>query len=364
MLIAERARRADDKNIVQEVIEKVMRVKLNVESMYRLEGPDSDATLSRIGTGIGGAIVAALSQTSIVQTSAFQRLLCLVATSLRYNEPVLLVGETGAGKTSVCEVLATAFGRQLHCVNCHQNTDTADLLGGQRPLRNRAALQRSAAASCIEVLSSLGIAHELNAQSKMEDVSSFVEAVLSKEQEHLASLEEASRDEARSALRTALRSVYQATALFEWQDGPLVQAMRAGDHILLDEISLADDSVLERLNSVLEPARTLVLAERATSSSHLGSEADLMSSQITGAEGFQVLATMNPGGDYGKKELSPALRNRFTEIWVPHVDIRSDLVQIINAQWKDASLAAWTEPIIDFSDWFIEDEEQRKRRQD
>lgn len=25
---------------------------------------------------------------------------------------------------------------------------------------------------------------------------------------------------------------------------------------------------------------------------------------------------MNPSGDYGKKELSPALRNRFTEIWV------------------------------------------------
>lgn len=25
---------------------------------------------------------------------------------------------------------------------------------------------------------------------------------------------------------------------------------------------------------------------------------------------------MNPGGDFGKRELSPALRNRFTEIWV------------------------------------------------
>jgi midasin len=25
---------------------------------------------------------------------------------------------------------------------------------------------------------------------------------------------------------------------------------------------------------------------------------------------------MNPSGDFGKKELSPALRNRFTEIWV------------------------------------------------
>lgn len=46
--------------------------------------------------------------------------------------------------------------------------------------------------------------------------------------------------------------------IFMWQDGPLVQAMRAGHLFLVDEISLADDSVLERLNSVLEPERTLV----------------------------------------------------------------------------------------------------------
>ncbi|KAJ9475426.1 Midasin [Pseudozyma hubeiensis] len=353
MLIAERARRSDDKDIVKEVIEKVMRVKLDVDRMYLLEGQDSEATLARMGTGLGSAIIKTLSSTSIVRTSAFQRLLCLVATSLRYNEPVLLVGETGAGKTSVCEVLATAFGRDLHCVNCHQNTDTADLLGGQRPLRNRAAQQNSAKAACIEALNELHIAHSLSGESKLEDVSSFMEAILSNEPEQLASLDQSQKATAKQSLNSALREVYQATALFEWRDGPLVQAMRAGDHILLDEISLADDSVLERLNSVLEPARTLVLAERATSSSHLSSEADISSSQITGADGFQVLATMNPGGDYGKKELSPALRNRFTEIWVPHVDIRNDLIQIINAQWKDARLLPWTEPIIDFSDWFI-----------
>jgi len=29
-----------------------------------------------------------------------------------------------------------------------------------------------------------------------------------------------------------------------------------------------------------------------------------------------IFATMNPSGDFGKRELSPALRNRFTEIWV------------------------------------------------
>jgi midasin len=47
-------------------------------------------------------------------------------------------------------------------------------------------------------------------------------------------------------------------SLFVWHDGPLVQAMRHGDFFLVDEISLAEDSVLERLNSVLEPKRLLV----------------------------------------------------------------------------------------------------------
>lgn len=34
-------------------------------------------------------------------------------------------------------------------------------------------------------------------------------------------------------------------------DGPLIKAMVNGDVFLADEISLADDSVLERLNSLL-----------------------------------------------------------------------------------------------------------------
>ena len=40
--------------------------------------------------------------------------------------------------------------------------------------------------------------------------------------------------------------------------------MRRGDLLLIDEISLAEDSVLERLNSVLDPARLLVLPEKSS----------------------------------------------------------------------------------------------------
>ncbi len=37
-------------------------------------------------------------------------------------------------------------------------------------------------------------------------------------------------------------------APFAWEDGPLVTAMRRGDMILIDELNLADDAVIERLN--------------------------------------------------------------------------------------------------------------------
>jgi midasin len=53
--------------------------------------------------------------------------------------------------------------------------------------------------------------------------------------------------------------------IFEWHDGILVQAMQEGGLLLIDEISLANDSVLERLNSVFESDRTLVLSEKSSS---------------------------------------------------------------------------------------------------
>ena len=44
------------------------------------------------------------------------------------------------------------------------------------------------------------------------------------------------------------KAAASARAPFEWADGPLVTAMRQGDIILIDELNLAEDAVLERLN--------------------------------------------------------------------------------------------------------------------
>jgi len=85
--------------------------------------------------------------------------------------------------------------------------------------------------------------------------------------------------------------------------------MKVGHTFLVDEISLAEDSVLELLNSVLEPERTLLLAEK-------GSSRNSASDQITAHQNFRLVATMNPGGDYGKKEVMCVLKNIFVVLYV------------------------------------------------
>ena len=55
-----------------------------------------------------------------------------------------------------------------------------------------------------------------------------------------------------AGLRQVVADISEAAAAvrapFAWEDGPLVIAMRAGDMILIDELNLAEDAVLERLN--------------------------------------------------------------------------------------------------------------------
>lgn len=315
MLLAERVRNSEERMAVKEVIERIFKVKIDPSVLY-------DANLS--------PEIKSYNATSNIQgvvwTQAMRRLYVLVAQALRNNEPVLLVGETGCGKTTVCQMLAEAFGKDLHIVNAHQNTETGDLIGAQRPVRNRAAVLD-------QLLHDLVRALQLENEGAEADLDVLVAAY-----RNLPSLDPAKVSE---TLRDQIDiNLVKAKALFEWSDGSLVQAMKEGQFFLLDEISLADDSVLERLNSVLETQRTILLAEKGTDNSF-----------VQASEGFQFFATMNPGGDYGKRELSPALRNRFTEIWVPSLSEHEDVLQIVDAK-LDSPLKRFSKAMVHFAEWF------------
>ncbi|KAF5661149.1 midasin (AAA ATPase) [Fusarium heterosporum] len=315
MLLAERVRDEEERIAVKEIIEKVFKVKIDPQDMYSATvAPELKHFADKINSQ------------GVVWTHAMRRLYVLVSRALRNNEPVLLVGETGCGKTTVVQLLAEALKKELHIVNAHQNTETGDLIGSQRPVRNRGAIVDAMDVDLKAVLQTLGLDISGSVEERLDRYKTLDTSVISHIPEETR--ERISANETRSK------------ALFEWADGSLVESMREGHFFLLDEISLADDSVLERLNSVLEPSRTLLLAEKGIDNSF-----------VVGADGFQFFATMNPGGDFGKKELSPALRNRFTEIWVPALSQSEDIYEIVKTKLKGDSKQL-VEVVVKFAAWF------------
>lgn len=66
---------------------------------------------------------------SVLLTKGMQRLYFLVERCYNLREPVLLVGETGGGKTTVCQLLSACLQIKLRTLNCHQYTETSDFIG-------------------------------------------------------------------------------------------------------------------------------------------------------------------------------------------------------------------------------------------
>ncbi|XP_062201313.1 midasin-like isoform X2 [Phragmites australis] len=346
LLLAERLRDDNEKVVVQEALERHLRVKLNVVDLYNSEvncedNLSLDAIRLRVQECFG----------NITWTKSMWRLYFLIERCYRSREPVLLVGETGGGKTTVCQVLSAVLGFKLHILNCHQYTETSDFIGGFCPVRDRSRIALEFK-HLVARIKQMKIFVHVAGDVPLETDISGADSIMG----HLNEMTERYRKEkdlfpevstqdldVMEQIKLDLMHLHKRwQAIFLWQDGPLVQAMKNGDLFLIDEVSLADDSVLERLNSVLEPERILSLAEKGGS----------VLEKIVAHPNFFILATMNPGGDYGKKELSPALRNRFTELWVPAVTDVDELKSITLGRFAKAELSCYGDCIVSFWNWF------------
>lgn len=180
LVLAAKVRKREEADEIREVIKKHLKRDVDPDTLFTL-----NANTSSVTKFILEKVMDKGKQmfTHIVWTRHMRRLAVLVGKACQFKEPVLLVGETGGGKTTICQVVAAASDKKLYTVNCHMHTESSDFIGSLRPVRSHTDAEN----------------HKL----------------------------------------------------FEWVDGPLIQAMLSGDLFLADEISLADDSVLERLNSLL-----------------------------------------------------------------------------------------------------------------
>lgn len=179
LVLAAKVRRAEEADQIRQVIKKHLKRDVDPDNLFTLNDRTSPVT-RRILEEILNNKISGFDH--IVWTYHMRRMAVLVKKSCQFKEPVLLVGETGGGKTTVCQLIAAINGQTMRSVNCHMHTESSDFLGNLRPVRERAEGDQR---------------------------------------------------------------------LFEWVDGSLINAMSHGDLFLADEISLADDSVLERLNSLL-----------------------------------------------------------------------------------------------------------------
>ena len=132
MLLAGRVRKTEEATIVQEVIQKHFKCTVEAGTLFTL----NQSTSLTAKTSLENI----LSQSAdgfqhVVWTYSMRRLAVLIGQAIKYNEPVLLVGETGCGKTTMCQMYAQMYTSVLHSVNCHLHTESADFLGGLRPVR-------------------------------------------------------------------------------------------------------------------------------------------------------------------------------------------------------------------------------------
>ena len=100
-----------------------------------------------------------------------------------------------------------------------------------------------------------------------------------------------------------------------FQEGVLVEAVRNGYWVILDELNLAPSEVLEALNRLLDDNRELLIVETQK--------------VVKAHPNFRIFATQNPTEGYGgRKELSEAFKNRFILINVGEVP-PIELVEIL-----------------------------------
>ncbi|KAJ2686837.1 AAA ATPase midasin, partial [Coemansia spiralis] len=250
-----------------------------------------------------------------------------IAAGVQRSEPVLLVGETGTGKTTAVQRLAALAGRELAVFNLSQQSDASDLLGGFRPVDvARVALQLREAfdglfGRTLSVRKNAAFLDRARAAFGRRDwkrlAALYRAAVANARQMITAAQSVVSGDTPRAAKRPRLaeedvgelagawdafegrlsdfEAVRSARLAFHFAEGALVRAARAGGWILLDEVNLAAAETLACLGGVLQRERALLLAETGA--------------RVSCHSEFRLFACMNPANDVGKRDLPPGLRS-------------------------------------------------------
>lgn len=237
---------------------------------------------------VGSSPVPSEDTAQLVQTPTVKEVLTRLAVQWRTGSAALLEGPTSAGKTSYIKYLSYLTNSPYRRINLSNSTDVHDLIGRWIAGEERYSSEQLAQMNLQDLRL---VAKSIGMQSLLGD-------------QPLALAEQ----------------IYQAQMSPHWEDGPVVQAMRRGEVLLLDEINLARPQVIEALNSLFDKGFLTLDDNR---------------SERVGMHPFtRIFATMNPSSYLGRKELSDAFKSRCSNMWIP-APSKEDLEQIIQERYQN-----------------------------
>lgn len=317
---------------------KVGRVTLNRNSK---ELYNQSLTNKRIKLELEDQVVAQTSAHKAGPTFSFTRLASCVleriSVAVQQNEPVLLVGETGVGKTSSIQYLAHQTNHKLVVVNMNNQSDVSDLIGGFKPvdisfiiapLRNEFeylfgktfdAIKNEKFLVNVSICFNRGDFGVL-VKLMLKVVGSVPARLKLKKETPKAETDDLlqrwkSLENKLEKLDQQLKNSINLS--FAFIPGSLVNCIKNGDWVLLDEINLASTETLECLSTILEPDGSIILLERGDFE------------PIKRHPDFRIFSCMNPSTDVGKKDLPVGIRNRFTEFFLDELTAENDLLILV-----------------------------------
>jgi len=222
-------------------------------------------------------------------TNHARKLIEQLGVAVLHNESLLLVGETGTGKTTIVQHLADLLHHRLVVVNVSQQTESSDLLGGFKPVDPRTvAVQLK---ETFEVLFERTFSLRRNeaflsrivkcyaAQKWPEFVKLLKEAIAKAELRFENPPAEDGGAKKKRRVDGDLKELWSTfgdsvksfelqvssgkgkSHAFSFVEGSLIKALKRGDWLLLDEINLAASDTLESIAGLIREGGSITLPE-------------------------------------------------------------------------------------------------------
>jgi midasin len=209
---------------------------------------------------------------------------------LSLSWPILLVGPSShSSKSTLIHLLSALSGHQCQTFQLNSSIDTNELLGNyeQFNFQQYAKYHLDLLKQKYFQNNSIDLFNQFNYQNKEITID-----YLNQLKQYFPSNE-----------IDQLIYKYNQQQHFLWIESILIRSMKQGDWLILENVNTCSLSVLDRLNSLLEPNGELILNEG-------GGQGAIVKPH----QNFRLILTMDP--KQGNGEISRAMRNRCCEIYI------------------------------------------------